>query len=153
MIERFLRTVSLFRDLNDEELAQVLMVGLVKRYPAGSTLLAEGTPGGQLHVIHQGQVRISKLVPGAGEEALTILEPGEFFGEMEFFDGAPSSANAVAHTDCEVLAIPHSEVKALMAAHPDVAVKFLWAFARTLGGRLRETNQKMATLFAISRVF
>ena len=96
---------------------------------------------------------LSALIPGAGEEALTILGPGEFFGEMEFFDGAPSSANAVAHTECEVLSIPHAEIESLMTAHPDVAVKFLWAFARTLASRLRETNQKMATLFAISRVF
>ena len=32
--------------------------------------------GGQLHVIHQGQVRISKVVPGVGEEALDHPGPG-----------------------------------------------------------------------------
>ena len=153
MIQEFLRTVPLFRELEDDELAQVLMVGLVKRFPQGAVILTEGSPGGQLNVIHEGQVRISKVVPGVGEEALTILQPGDFFGEIEFFDRSPSSAHALAHTDCEVLSIPHAEVEALMRERPEMASKFLWAFSRTLAARLRETNQKMATLFAISRTF
>ena len=153
MIQEFLKTVPLFIELDDDELAQVLMVGLVKRHTEGAVILTEGAPGGQLHVIHEGQVRISKVVPGVGEEALTILQPGEFFGEVEFLDGGPASAQAMAHTDCEILSIPHTEMEALMSERPQMTAKFLWAFSRTLAGRLRETNQKMATLFAISRAF
>jgi len=153
MIQQFLRSVSLFRELDDEELAQVLMVGMLKRYTEGVVILTEGTPGGQLHVIHQGRVRISKLVPGVGEEALAILGPADFFGEVEFFDGAPASAHAIAHSDCEVLAIPHQEIRALMESRPALSAKFLWAFSRTLAGRLRESNQKISSLFAIAREF
>ena len=125
MIQPFLKTVPLFRELDDDELAQVLMVSLVKRWAAGTVILTEGAAGGQLHVIHQGQVRISKVVPGVGEEALTILSPGDFFGEVE----------------------------GLMQSRPDLSAKFLWAFGRTLAGRLRDTNQRMASLLAISRAF
>jgi GTP cyclohydrolase II len=49
--------------------------GMQKRYPQETVILTEGAPGGQLHVINQGRVRISKVVPGVGEEALTILGP------------------------------------------------------------------------------
>ncbi len=153
MIQEFLRSVSLFRDLDDEELAQVLMVGLLKRYTQEMAILTEGAPGGQLHVIHQGRVRISKVVPGVGEEALTILGPGDFFGEVEFFDGAPASAHAIAHSDCEIFTIPHQEVHAMMDSRPGLAAKFLWAFSRTLAARLRESNQKISSLFAITREF
>lgn len=153
MIQQFLKTVPLFRELEDDELAQVLMVGFVKRYQEGAVILTEGSPGGHLHVIHEGQVRISKVVPGVGEEAIVILQPGDFFGEVEFFDGGPSSAHAIAHEDCEILAIPHREIRVLMENRPGLSAKFLWAFARTLASRLRDTNQRMATLFAISRGF
>ncbi len=153
MIQEFLRTVPLFRELDDDELAQVLMVGLVKRYRQGAAILTEGQSGGQLQIIQEGRVRISKVVPGVGEEALTILGPGEFFGEIEFFDGAPASAHAIAHTDCEVLALPHHEVLALMRTWPGLSAKFLWGFARTLAIRLRETDKRMASLLAISRSF
>jgi CRP/FNR family cyclic AMP-dependent transcriptional regulator len=151
VIQQFLRTVPLFRELDDEELTHVLMVGMVRRHPQGTVILAEGAPGGQLQVIQQGKVRVSKLVPGVGEEALTILAPGDFFGEIEFFDGFPASAHVIAHTDCEVLAIPHEEIKSLMASRPDISAKFLLAFARTLAGRLRDSNQRLVSLLAISR--
>ncbi len=153
MIHEFLKTVPLFQDLEDDDLAQILMVGLVKRYAVGAPILTEGESGGRLHVIHEGEVRISKVVPGVGEEALTILRPGAFFGEIEFFDGDPASAHAIAHTDCEVLSIPHAEVEALIRNRPALAAKFFWAFGRTLAGRLREMNEKMASLLAISRAF
>lgn len=153
MIQEFLRTVPLFHELDDEELTQVLLVALVKRYPSGARILEEEQSGGQLHVIREGQVRISKTVPGLGEEALTILGPGEFFGEVEFFDGSPASAHAFAHTDCEILQVPHEDMRALLKSHPQLAARFFWAFGRTLARRLRETNQRMASLLAISRSF
>jgi CRP/FNR family cyclic AMP-dependent transcriptional regulator len=148
-----LKQVPLFRELDDDELSQVLMVGLVRRFPPGAVILSEGAAGGHLHVIHDGRVRISKLVPGMGEEALTILQTGDFFGEVEFFDGSPASAQAIAHSDCEILSIPHREVTGLMGTRPELCAKFLWAFARTLAARLRETNDKMASLLAISKEF
>ena len=150
MIQQFLRTVPLFRELDDEELTHVLMVSLVRRHAMGTVILAEGAPGGWLQIIQSGKVRVSKLVPGVGEEALTILVPGDFFGEIEFFDGFPASAHVIAHTDCEVLAIPYSEVAELMG-RPELANKFLWAIARTLARRLRQSNQRVVSLFALSR--
>jgi CRP-like cAMP-binding protein len=151
VIPQFLRTVPLFRELDDEELTHVLMVSLVRRHAMGTVILAEGAPGGWLQIIQSGKVRVSKLVPGVGEEALTILVPGDFFGEIEFFDGFPASAHVIAHTDCEVLAIPHGEIRALMANRPDISAKFLWAFARTLASRLRDSNKRLGSLQAISR--
>ena len=153
MIQEFLKTVPLFRELDDDDLAQVLMVGLLRRHPEGAVLMTEGAPGGALHVIHQGRVRISKVVPGVGEEALAILGPGDFFGEISFFDGAPASAHAIAHSECEILSIPHREMRGLMESRPGLTAKFLWAFGWTLAARLRETNQRLASLFAISRTF
>jgi len=153
LIQEFLKTVPLFVELDDEEMAQVLMVGLARHFPEGAVIITEGAPGGQLHVILKGKVRISKVVPGVGEEALTILAPGDFFGEVEFFDRSPASAQAIAHGACEVLSLPHREVEALMQSRPGLSAKFLWAFARTLASRLRETNQRVASLLAITRTF
>jgi CRP/FNR family transcriptional regulator, cyclic AMP receptor protein len=153
VIQDFLRTVELFSDLEDDELAHVLMAGMVKRYRAGNVILTEGTAGGHIHVIHQGSVRVSKHVPGAGEEALTILGPGETFGETEFFDGLAPSAHVIAHTDCVVLGIPHAEIRSLIEHRPALTGKILWALGRTIARRVREGHRQMASLFAISRDF
>ena len=62
MIQEFLRSVSLFAQLDDDELAQVLMVGVVRRHAEGAVIITEGSPGGQLHVLYRGKVRISRFI-------------------------------------------------------------------------------------------
>lgn len=153
MSRESLRKATLFLGLDDDELDEVWSASSVVHYAAGTVILAEGAQGGNLRVITEGEVRISKLVPAGGEEALVMLGPGEFFGEVEFFDGSPASAQAAAHTDCEILAIPHLQLRRLMDERPSVTARFLWTFSYTLARRLRDTNERMASLLSISREF
>lgn len=149
----FLQSTTLFAELDEVILRKLLLVSLVRRFSARSSILAEGSPGGALHLVHQGEVRISKVVPAGGEEALAVIGPGDFFGEVEFFDQGPASAHAIAHTDCEIVSIPHRELQQLMDARPELGEKLLWAFSRSFARRLRETNERLAGLLSISREF
>ena len=153
MNPEFLRRVRLFEALEVPELAEILMLGVVKEYAQEDVIFEDGAPGDSFYVIYGGAVRIGKVFQHMGEEALTILRAGEFFGEMSFFDDEPRSARAVAHEGAKLLEVKNADLKAHLASRPEVALKFLWAFARTLSRRVRETNEKFSTLFAISRVF
>ena len=44
-----------------------------ERFAPNETIFREGQPGEKLYVILDGGVRISKNIPGTGEEALAIL--------------------------------------------------------------------------------
>jgi CRP-like cAMP-binding protein len=149
----FLRRVRLFESLDVPELAEILMLGMVKEFAKDEVIFEDGAPGDSFYVIYDGSVRISKVFQHMGEEALTILGAGEFFGEMSFFDDEPRSARAVAHEGVKLLEIKNSELKRHLADRSEVALKFLWAFARTLSQRVRDTNDKFSALFTISRVF
>lgn len=153
MNTEFLRRVQLFEGLDATELAEILMLGAVKEYRKDDVIFEDGSAGDCFYVIYEGAVRISKVFANMGEEALTVLGAGDFLGEMSFFDEEPRSARAVAHDDAKLLQIGNRELKAHLDARPDVALKFLWGFARTLSRRVRETNDKFSALFAISRVF
>lgn len=152
-LQGFLQSTALFADLDEVVLRKLLLVSLVRRFPARATILEEGVPGGALHLVHRGEVRISKLVPTGGEEALTLIGAGDFFGEVEFFDGGAASAHAIAHTDCEIVSVPHRELRRLMETRPELGEKLLWAFTRSFARRLRETNERLAGLLSISRDF
>ncbi len=153
MLHEFLKKTELFGPLNDEALARVLMIGMIRRHVAGADILGEGGSGDFLHVIHRGRIRISKLVPGVGEEALAVLGPGDFFGEIEFFDSDASAAHVVAHTDCELLSIPHAELRELMTSDQRLGEALLWAFGRALSRRIRDTNDRLAALLSIPKTF
>lgn len=153
MNAEFLKRVQLFEGLDATELAEILMLGAVKEYRKDDVIFEDGSAGDCFYVIYEGAVRISKVFANMGEEALTVLGAGDFLGEMSFFDDEPRSARAVAHDDAKLLQIGNRELKAHLDARPEVALKFLWGFARTLSRRVRETNDKFSALFAISRVF
>ena len=153
MNAEFLKAVRLFQGLDNGQLAEILMLGMVKDYRKEELIFEEGAEGDRLYVIYTGSVRISRIYQHMGEEALTVLGPGDFLGEMSFFNAERRSAQAVAQDDAQLLEIRNADLRTHLEARPDVALRFLWAFCRTLSQRVRETNEKFSALFAISRVF
>lgn len=150
MLPTVLRRCALFESLSADQLAKVAEIAVRRDVAAGDVLFREGSPGDEMFVVVTGTMRISKDIPGAGEEALTLLGPGTYFGEMAAIDDAPRSADAVAHTACALLAIRRDDLDRLMFLDKDLAYALLWAFVRTLSSRLRETSEKLRTFFALA---
>ena len=146
-----LKQVDLFEGLTQGQLLKVAAIAEPRAFPAGSRIFDEGSPGHEMYVVATGKVRISKVVPGIGEEALAILEQSQVFGEMSVIEDSPRSANALAHTSCTLWAFSRERLDELLFTDKDLAYVLLWSFVRTLSVRLRETNDKLQTFFAASR--
>ena len=147
--QEFLKQTDLFKELTDEELLEIILIGHVKKYKAGTHIFAEGDPGDTLYLIIEGSVRISKM-QGDTEEALAVLDARSFFGEMTLFDRQPRSAHAIAHQQASVFAISADALKALFDQNKSIAYKFLWAFCLTLTSRLRSTNEKFQVIMSLA---
>jgi len=152
MIE-LLKKVNLFETLFENELKKIEKVCRNETFPATTVIFKEGDPGDRCYVLMNGEVRISKFIPNIGEEALAMLKPGDYFGEMALIDNFPRSAHAIANTDAEVLAINKTELDKILIMDHELGYKILWAFTKTLSKRLRETNEKMANFLAMSGGF
>jgi CRP-like cAMP-binding protein len=150
--ETQLAKVSFFDGLSHEALALIAEVTAEEAHATGTRIFQYGDLGDKLFVILEGKVRISREVPGAGEEALAVLGPGEVFGEMALLDEAPRSADARAHERCRLLVIPKDRFDDLLFLHKELAYEVLWGCVRILSARLRETNDKL-TLLSTSAKF
>jgi CRP/FNR family transcriptional regulator, cyclic AMP receptor protein len=153
MDPRELRGCPLFETLSSDQLRAVAALATRREVPGGELLFKEGDAGAEMYVVVAGRVRISKRVPGVGEEALSILEPGSYFGEMAMIDDAPRSADALAHTPCAVAVIRREDLDQLMFVDKELAYALLWTFVRTLTVRLREMNDKIQGFFAMTGPF
>ncbi len=145
-----LKNVALFQGLTQTQLQKIAAIASEKSYPASAYIFNEGDPGLAMYVIVEGRVRISKMVPGIGEEALAILERGQYFGEMSLIEEGPRSADAIAHIACKLYEIQRDKLDQLMFTDKELAYVLLWTFVRTLSERLRETNDKIRGFFALS---
>ena len=113
--------LSLLREqgLSGKELTTLANFSRELRFESGSALFEEGDEGHEMYVVLEGKALISKYIPGAGEEALAILERGDFFGEMSLIDGEPRSADARAHGGpVTVLALDQGTIQEMLALDP-----------------------------------
>ena len=89
-------------------------------------------------------MRISKFIPGVGEEALAVLDRGDFFGEMALIDDKARSADAKAHDgDATVLSIDRATLNEILSMDPNASLQFLNLLCRMISRRLREINEKI----------
>ncbi len=144
--EPLLGNTKLFEGISSKGLKLIASIAKQESTTADSIIFNEGDVGEKLYLIIEGKVRISTQVSGMGEEALAVLGPGNVFGEMSLIDDFPRSADAHAHTDCQLLSLAKDELEDLFFVHKDLAYEFLWNFVSLLSSRLRETNAKVTFL-------
>lgn len=138
--------IRLFREqgLSRRELMTLATFSEEKRFPENAYVFQEGDEGKELYVILEGRVMICKYIPGGGEEALAILDRGDFFGEMSLLDGEPRSADARAHGGpLTVLALDEARVREVLSMDAAASVEFLRLLCRLLAERLREIDEKV----------
>ena len=138
--------IRLFREqgLSRRELMTLATFSREERFAAGASLFQEGDEGTEMYVILEGKAMISKFIPGAGEEALAILERGDFFGEMSLIDGEPRSADARAYSGpLTVLTLDQATVREILAMDPHAALEFMQLLCRLVANRLREIDEKV----------
>jgi CRP-like cAMP-binding protein len=108
----------------------------------GSILFKEGDDGEHLYVIVEGKIKLGTSSGDGRENLLSILGPGEMFGELSLFDPGPRTSSATAVTDAKVLSLSHGKVIPWLKQNPDVALQLLARLAQ----RLRRTNEAVGDL-------
>ena len=145
-----LKQAQIFADLEQDELEAVAEICSELSFKFGQRIFKEGEPGNRLYIVQEGEVRISREVPGSGEEALTVLKPGACFGEMAVFDRSERSTDAYANVDCKLVTITRADFEILVDFNRDLAYKVLWNVVRMLCERLRVTNDNLRSFLAMS---
>jgi len=146
-----LEQIDLFSGLPHGHLRRVVDIGVEEQYKGGATIFSEGEPGDKFYLIVEGAVRISRIVPGMGEEALAVLRAGNYFGEMSLIDDLPRAATAMCHEKCRLFVVHRRDLEDLLFVDRDLAYELLWNWVRTLSRRLRATNDKMTFLATTSK--
>ncbi|OGF59955.1 MAG: hypothetical protein A2Y62_07670 [Candidatus Fischerbacteria bacterium RBG_13_37_8] len=140
------RKISILKEkgLSSSELRLLATFSKEEKFYMDQVIFREGDFGEKLFIIIDGEVRISKYIPGVGEEALAILGRGEFFGEMALVDNSPRSADAIAQTSSvTVLAIEREVLHQILSRDAESSFQFLYILCKILSNRLREINLKI----------
>ncbi len=145
-----LRSIPLFRQMNETELHQMQEIIYVKSFPAKDNLITQGERSRVLWVLLKGTAEVIKdagTMDGPGDEVvLDTLEPNSHFGEMSFFGTSPHSAHVRAKTAVTALCIPHAEYDDLVNEGVPAAYKVAYNVVDAMAERLRRMDQWVADM-------
>ncbi len=130
----------LFVGLDDEDLAHVLDRLQPQSYEEGAAIYAEGDRRQQMSIILSGQCEVVRIQAG-GDRQLAVLDAGDVFGELSFFDPAPHSATVRALVPTDVLAFLREDYDALLAERPAVAHRIAVNTVKLISDRLRRMDE------------
>jgi CRP/FNR family transcriptional regulator, cyclic AMP receptor protein len=136
----------IFGQIPQKAIGQFAAYATRRRVVRGTTIFSKGDPGNSLMAVLDGCVRISVPTAGGHEVVLTILQPGEIFGEMGLLDSQPRSADATAVYDSELMVIDRRDFVPFMRSQPDVPIQLI----AVLCGRLRRTNEQVEDAMFVS---
>lgn len=137
-----LRTIPLFNGVQDPELEQIAGVASQRKVARGTVIVRAGDATDSLYILINGSARVLNSDEEGREVILSILGPGDFFGEMGLIDGSPRSADVVAAEACEMLVISKADFKRCLQENFDVALNIM----KRLVERLREADRKIESL-------
>ena len=132
-----------FTGLSSEELEIVKQyIAFDKKIDKGQTLLEEGDESEYMYLIISGAVKIYKRSINGKEQILNIASTGESLNDVSTFDGGGSAMDMLAMTPVHLLVIKKTDIKALFARFPQIALNV----AGVLAAKVRRDSSLVEVL-------
>lgn len=141
-LETLLGQIELLRDLDPALLQDISKQMLLRKVGKGAYVLHKGGGGDQLLFLLAGRLRIVDLTEDGREIGLSLILPGDYFGELSIIDGSPRSASVVATENSVIALLPAAQARRLIYGVPQVAERLM----RRLAQKIRHATQHRAIL-------
>ncbi|MFH1603202.1 MAG: Crp/Fnr family transcriptional regulator, partial [Pseudomonadota bacterium] len=120
-----LRNLPLFRELDRVQLEYVAAAAVERRVAAGTVLFRRGDACDGFHIIVDGRVKLTLLMPAGAEKVVEILGPGQSFGEPVMFLGKPHMLCAETLAGSLLLFVGKNAILEVIKCNPELARRML----------------------------
>lgn len=137
-----LRALPIFEMLDDACLKPLTRVATLRSIPRHTAVLHAGDRTDNIYFVLSGALKVQISDDEGREVILSMLGPGELFGEMGVLDDHPRSATVLAVEASEVVVIGKADFKQCLVENPDVSLFIM----RNLTKRLRLADRNIESL-------
>ena len=132
----FLKESSFFAALPLEELYHIALSIQEESAREGSVVIKQGTRGGKMYIVVEGELEVSRSDPDVEGESqrITVLGENQVFGDMALLDDEPRSASVTALQDCRLLSLQRNDLERILRRYSSIAFNMM----RILSSRLRD---------------
>lgn len=141
-LKAFLLATPFFGGLSDAGLDLLISMLVECRFDAGATVVAEGEPGRSMFIVKSGRLAVSKRTNAGSVIQISVMEPGDFFGEMTLIEMQNRSATVVAESPTALYELTAQKLYACYKADIHAYVIVLQNINRELCRRLRRADER-----------
>ncbi len=139
-IPRYMSTLPLFSNMQQEELERLASGATLRRLERGKTIFRAGEPCTEFHVVVLGQVKLFAISPTGVEKVIELCGPSGSFAEAVMFMGAPYVVSAQTLTDVLLLTIDKATVLREVEDNSTFALRMLAGLSRRLHGLIKDVE-------------
>jgi CRP/FNR family transcriptional regulator, cyclic AMP receptor protein len=150
-VRELLSRIWLFSELSEAELGLLAGITQKRRFEARKPVVRQGDVDGDFYCVLRGHLKVTACDKHGHEILMNLLQAGDSFGEIAFFDGQARSATVTSLDACELLVIRRADFWLVMRKAPVIATTLLTALAR-LVRRLTERAEDSAFLDVRARL-
>ena len=126
-----------FHGVSDAEIEALCQVAQLRRYAPDQVLCHEGEIEHTFYIVADGQVAITHRLSDNEQRLITLLHPGQFFGEMALIEQKPRAASVRTTAHTTVLEISEDVFNNLLRDSPSIALTMI----RQITANLRKSDQ------------
>src|SRR3989338_5167722 len=128
--QEFLKQVSLFKDLSDEEMDHIAPLCRLVEGKADDRLNKYGLPVKSVFFLLSGQAIVTKGVEESNQSVIGEVKKGTIIGELSLYDNTVASATVRATEPFKALAIDGLKFSQVLEAHPVLGYKIFKKLAQ-----------------------
>lgn len=137
-IERF----NLFNGLQRHDMEELARMSLMEKKPKGTYIYLPSDPANSVFLLKEGHVKISRLTDEGKEVMLTILSPGEVFGEVVLVNDQPRDHIAEAIDNVLLCEFKKRDFENFIRSRPDLVFRI----TKLIGLRLQRMESRVVDL-------
>ncbi len=137
-----LENIRVFANLPEEDKKELREISQMTSYRKHEPICFPGGPSDTVYLLKQGRVKISQVNEKGQEAILSLLEPGEIFGEVEALSGIPRQTLVRALEPVLICEISRENFERFLERCPKVGMCIL----KTIGGRLQRIETKFSDM-------
>jgi len=135
------RTIDLFAGMRPAHARILVLMGMLRRYEKGKTIIQKGESGNEMYLVLQGEVEIFDPTDGA-EQTLALHTRGDVFGEMGLLRETTRSASARVRADAELFVFNSKTLAKMQRSYPRISSRFFFNLSKILSDRLQRRTDK-----------
>ena len=137
-----LNLVPIFNHLDESSIQIIWQKVKHQKFSKGEFLFTPGDLTDKMFIIHTGNIKVYQILPSGREQAVNILNAGDFIGEINIFNNDSYQENyAEILQDSEICIIYQSDLIEILKSYPEISLKIIETMSARLNDSYKQTAQ------------